>query len=85
MTYPITGVDVGTSRPEWFSQPYQGSTQIDPAPALQVYGDVAHRTFGAAETVPDGLGAATDVDGQLDAFGTQLGELDDRVTDLETP
>ena len=85
VTYPITGVDVGTSRPEWFSQPYQGSTQIDPAPALQVYGDVAHRSFGAAETVPDGLGAATDVDAQLDAFGTELDELDTRVTDLETP
>lgn len=84
LTYPISGESVGNSRPEWFTAPYLDSTQIDPGPALQVYGDVAHRTFGAAETVPEGF-VAMDVGDELAADQVLLDDLETRVTDLETP
>ena len=41
--YPLSGADVLTSRPEWFSQPYEGTTALDDTLTYQETGDVAHR------------------------------------------
>jgi hypothetical protein len=43
VTYPLTGPDTLLSRPEWFHQPYQGTTALDVALTVQETGDVAHR------------------------------------------
>ena len=42
-TYPLTGPDTLLSRPEWFHQPYTGTTALDGGLAIQETGDVAHR------------------------------------------
>lgn len=43
VTYPITGADVLVTRPEWYNQPYLGSTAIDQSLPVKETGDVAHR------------------------------------------
>jgi hypothetical protein len=40
-TYPISGVDVLVSKPEWFSAPYGETTNLDAGLAVQSTGDVA--------------------------------------------
>jgi hypothetical protein len=42
-TYPLSGPDVLLSRPEWYHQPYTGTTALDAGLAIQETGDVAHR------------------------------------------
>lgn len=42
-TYPLTGPDTLLSRPEWYHQPYEGTTALDATLPLQETGDVAHR------------------------------------------
>jgi hypothetical protein len=44
-TYPLSGADVGVSRPEWFTSPYTGTTALDTGLAVQDTGDVAHNDF----------------------------------------
>ena len=41
-TYPLSGADVGVSRPEWFTSPYNTTTALDVGLAVQDTGDVAH-------------------------------------------
>jgi hypothetical protein len=41
--YPLSGADTLVSRPEWFSQPYEGTTALDGTLGVQETGDVAHR------------------------------------------
>ena len=41
LTYPITGPDVGTSRPEWFTQPYDSAGHLDTGLTEQNAADVA--------------------------------------------
>lgn len=43
VTYPLTGPDTLLSRPEWYHQPYLGTTALDGALPVQETGDVAHR------------------------------------------
>lgn len=43
VTYPLSGADVAKSRPEWFTEPYEGTTALDGSLPLQETGDVAHR------------------------------------------
>lgn len=42
-TYPLSGADTLLSRPEWFHQPYEGTTALDAGLSVQEAGDVAHR------------------------------------------
>ena len=42
-TYPMSGADVLLSRPEWYHQPYLGTTALDTGLPIQETGDVAHR------------------------------------------
>lgn len=53
-TYPISGADVLLSRPEWFHQPYEGTTNLDDSLAVQETGDVAHRNplLGSDDPTP---------------------------------
>jgi hypothetical protein len=41
-TYPLSGVSVDKSRPEWFHAPYTSTTALDETLAVQETGDVAH-------------------------------------------
>jgi hypothetical protein len=41
--YPLSGADTLKSRPEWFNQPYNGTTKLDGGLSIQETGDVAHR------------------------------------------
>ena len=41
-TYPLSGADIGVSRPEWFTSPYNTTTALDVGLAVQETGDVAH-------------------------------------------
>jgi hypothetical protein len=43
VTYPLSGADTLVSRPEWFTQPYEGTTALDAGLTYQETGDVAHR------------------------------------------
>jgi hypothetical protein len=43
VTYPLSGPTVKKSRPEWFHQPYEGTTAIDSGLTVKETGDVAHR------------------------------------------
>lgn len=40
-TYPISGADVLTTRPEWFTSPYTGTTALDAGLTYQEAGDFA--------------------------------------------
>ena len=40
-TYPLSGADVGISRPEWFTAPYTGTTALDAGLTVQEAGDIA--------------------------------------------
>lgn len=44
-TYPITGVDTGKSRPEWFTSPYNTTTALDETLPIQQTGDIAHNNL----------------------------------------
>jgi hypothetical protein len=53
-TYPISGAETLQSRPGWFHAPYEKSTQLDGALAVQETGDVAHRNpMIAADVTPE--------------------------------
>ena len=58
-TYPASGPEVKKSRPEWYHQPYTGTTALDGGLTVQETGDGSHRNpplpgdvaFNAAEPV----------------------------------
>lgn len=54
-TYPLSGATTEISRPEWFSQPYEGTTALDGALSVQETGDVAHNNpfDGSTESLQD--------------------------------
>ena len=41
-TYPMSGADTAKSKPEWFHQPYEGTTHLNAGLTVQATGDVAH-------------------------------------------
>ena len=41
-TYPLSGAEVLTSTPEWFTSPYTGTSNLDVTLDVQETGDVAH-------------------------------------------
>jgi len=43
VVYPLSGPVVKITKPEWFNQPYEGTTNIDNGLAVKETGDVAHR------------------------------------------
>lgn len=69
VTYPLSGPDVLVTKPEWFSQPYGETTNLDGALTVQETGDVAHRN----PTLPG--------DNPLDS--EEIAELQDQVEALE--
>lgn len=71
-TYPLTGADMGVSRPEWFTAPYTSTTALDSTLDVQETGDVAHNNPIADSDLP--------ADVVQDAA---MGDLDDRITVLE--
>lgn len=77
-TYPLSGPDTLKSRPEWFHQPYNTTSNIDNTLDVTETGDVAHRH----PTLP--------MDNPLDS--EEIGDLQDiaedhetRIGDLENP
>ena len=42
VTYPLSGPDVEVTKPEWFNQPYESTTNLDAGLTVQATGDVAH-------------------------------------------
>lgn len=52
VTYPLTGPDTLLSRPEWFHQPYTGTTALDESLDVQETGDIAHRNPGLTRDNP---------------------------------
>ena len=56
-TYPLSGPATLKSTPEWFNSPYESTTNLDAALAVQETGDVAHRNpLLAADDTTDSSG-----------------------------
>lgn len=52
VTYPLSGPDTLLSTPEWYNQPYEGTTNLDAGLTIQETGDVAHRNPALAGDNP---------------------------------
>lgn len=71
-TYPLSGVNTLTSRPEWYTSPYTSTTALDTSLGVQATGDVAHQEPMLASDYP------TDV-----AQSDEITDLDTRVSTIE--
>ena len=82
VTFPATGASVGNSRPEWFTSPYSGSTQLvvnDYDDSANEYGDLSFVASSPAGNSTAGMQA------QIQALQDSLAAALNRIDDLENP
>lgn len=72
VTYPMSGADTKTSRPEWFTAPYESSSALDTGLSVQASGDVAHNNPLSVLDDPTPAPAVTRANSTAYTFGQRV-------------
>lgn len=75
VVYPLSPADVLVTKPEWYSQPYGETTNLDGALGIQETGDVAHRNPMLPGDDPLDAEEVGDLQEQVEALEDEVGGL----------